>query len=546
MTDPDQILIRLAPRSIQHMLSGVLRFLTHSVLLRVLIFIAALYAVGESARPWKLGWLRMDEATEIAESFLTRQGAELQDYTLIRAVERRRHGMWSASGNEKLFGVDPAVGYLLRYFRPGMTDGWTVAVSPTGRIYRVQREQLDDEPGIRLDHSQAFELTLDKLAMELGVPAYTLTLLSDTMLFQPQRSDWTFEFAWPEALGDSGRLRITLASEAIAELSYTPQAPFENIVANRTARSSRVLGFALILAGVFLIMHYHRTPLALKAAGLWGAFGFVLTLAVRGMTFSQSVILMPSENPLTGYLARVALSAMIDALQTGLLIGLIVATGEALSRDVFRGATSLSRLASGINGWRAAWAQAARWALPAAAIMVILEAAATHVFGPVGLCGKVPGIIAGALSSPLPGFTLPAQIVLDTIWEESLYRLWLLSLLLFWLRLPVLAIPLAAGAAAFFAGFDVSQFLTVGGAFYLTWGLLAGFLMLRVGIIAAMLFHLLLLSGYAGLALFWTGFGTNAGILLIGILLLGVLIISRDRPSPPAPPPENGSRPASS
>jgi len=519
------------------LLKAVRRFFAASVLLRVLVFAVALYEIGDHARPWELGWLRRDEAAEIAEAFLVRQGAELGNYTLIHAVERSRQGEWTSPAGEQRLAVDPAVGYLMRYFRPGAVDGWTVAVAPTGRIYRVQREQLDDEPGLRLDRVQAFDLTLEKLATELGIPAYTLNLVSDTLLFQPQRNDWTFVFSWPEVLGDSGRLQVTLAGEALADLAFRPQRAPNESVPNRTPRDSRVLGFVLILGGVFLIMHYHRTPLALKSAGLWGTLVFFLTLAVRGLTFSQAVIFMPADSPLSGYLSRVGLSALIEALQSGLLMGLVVATGEALARDVFRTSSSLSRLAPGVNGWRSAWAQAARWAFPAATIVLLVEAVVTHWAGPVGLCGKVPSMIANALSSPAPVFALPSQIVLDLAWEECLYRLWLLSLLLFWLRLPVLAIPLSAAAAAFFAGFDLGQFTTLGGIFYCAWGLVAGFLMWRVGIVAAMLFHLLVVGGYAGLVLVWTGFGLHVGVALLAGILVVVLIIARDRPSqPPSEP----------
>jgi hypothetical protein len=516
---------------------GLRSFLRHSVLLRLLIFALALYEIGVHARPWKLGWLRDDEAAEIAETFIVRQGAELGDYTLIQAVERRRHGEWSARAGEERFSVDPAVGYVMRYFRPGAVDGWTVAVAPSGRIYRVQREQLDDEPGVRLDRMHAFNLVLEKLATELTIPAYTLKLLSDTMLFQPQRNDWSFAFAWPEVLGDSGTLHATLAGQALTDLAYRPQVAAHETMPNRRPRDSRVLGFALILGGVFLIMHYHRTPLALKSAGRWGTLVFFLVLAVRGLTFSQAVIFMPADSPLTGYLSRMALSALIEALQTGLLLGLVVATGEALSRDVFRTSSSLSRLPPGVKGWRAAWAQAARWAFPAAAAVLLMEAAVTHWVGPVGLCSKVPSMIAGALSSPSPLLALPSQIMLDLTWEECLYRLWLLSLLLFWLRLPVLAIPLAAGAAAFFAGFDLGQFLSLGGIFYCAWGLVAGFLMWRVGIVAAMLFHLFVVGGYAGLVMLWTGFGLHIGAALIGGMLAVVLIVARDRSPKPATEP---------
>jgi hypothetical protein len=510
----------------------VITTIARSVLLRAVMFAAVLWGVWNWAKPWELGWLRMDEAQEIAEGFLAKQDVNLQSYTLIKAVERRREGLWSARGGEQHFGVNPSVGYLLRYFRPGVSDGWTVAVAPTGRIYRVQREQPDDEPGVRLDRVHAFDRVLDRLANDLGVPAYSLRLMADTLVFQPQRSDWTFTFNWPEALGPDGTFRVVLGGEVITDLSFQPPPAPAAILPHRTARSSRIEGFILILAGVFLIMHYHRTPLALRTAGIWGGTVFGLTLLSRALTFPQSVILMPADSPLTGYMARIGLSAVIEALQMALMAGLVVATGEALSRDVFRQSTTLSRIPPGLTNWRSAWARAARWAFPLAAIVLIVEATAMHYWGPVGLCGKVPSLLSDMLSSPTPVLNLPVQIGLDVVWEECLYRLWLLSLLIFWLRLPVLAIPLSAGAAAYFAGFDFSQMTSVGGLFYLGWGMVAGWLMYRVGIVAAMLFHLLVLGGYVALALIWTGFGMHAAAIFLAAMLMLITVVAWDRRHP--------------
>jgi hypothetical protein len=513
----------------------MLRLIGRSVVLRAVLFALVLWAVWQYAKPWTLGWMRIDEAQDIAEVFLSRQGVDLQNYTLIRAVERQREGTWAARSTQELrFGANPAVGYLLRFFRPGVVDGWTVAVAPTGQIYRVQREQLDDEPGVQLDHVHAFRRVIEKMASDLGLPSYSLNLISDSLVFQPQRSDWTFVFAWPEALGSTGRMKVTLAGETISRLEIRSEPGSFEIVPHRTARSSRILGFVLILGGVFLMMHYHRTPLALKSAGLYGTLIFVFTLLMRGLTFSQSVILMPADEPLTGYMARVGLGAIVEALQGSLIMGLVVSTGEALSRDVFRSSTTLSRLAPGLQNWRRAWARAARWAFPAAAVVLLYEAAAMHYLGPVGLSGKVPGVIADALSSPIRPLAITAQLGLDVLWEENVFRLWLLALLMFWLRLPVLAVPLAAAAAAYFAGFDLPQMLTIGGLAYLAWGIIAGWLMIKEGIIAAMLFHILVLGGYVGLAAIWTGFGINLGAGVLSVMLVVIMIVAWDphRPEP--------------
>jgi hypothetical protein len=95
--------------------------------------------------------------------------------------------------------------------------------------------------------------------------------------------------------------------------------------------------------------------------------------------------------------------------------------------------------------------------------------------------------------------------------------------------MPLLAALLAAAAGTYFAGYDFAQLLSTGALFYTAWGIIAGLLVVRVGIIAAMLFHALTLSAYAGLVMIWTGFGASAGWVMIGAVLLLILLVAAHR-----------------
>jgi len=227
-----------------------------------------------------------------------------------------------------------------------------------------------------------------------------------------------------------------------------------------------------------------------------------------------------------GFLMRVALGGVVEALQGFILVGLIVATGEAVSRDLLPNVTTFSRVAPSQRGWIGAWIQALRWALPAASMVLAYEAAMSVFFDPGGLAGRALPIIAGALSSPVQSLTMAALIGKDVLWNEGLFRLWLFPLLIFWARGPLTALLVSTAVATYFAGFELDAFLTIGALQYLLWGLISGWLMLRVGIFSAMLFHLLVLGGYVGLAMLWTGFALTAGILLLLALLIMLIVIA--------------------
>ena len=499
---------------------------------RGLVFLLVLTLAAHYGRPWELGWLRPDEAEDIAEDFLVRQGAELDNYTLIRATEHRRHGAWEGLEGGTLDGGDPAVGYVLRYFVKGNVDSWTVGVSPSGQIYRVAREQLEDEPGDELDELSASALTRSKLATDLGLPVGRLILVRDSLRVQPQRNDWEFDFAVISSAQESDtaesgaiQLRAELSGNVITGLRAIPPPRVDKPpILPQRAETNRVLGFAFILIGVFIIWQFHKTPLASTAAGRWGGIAFVLILLVRGLTFVQSVLLMPADVPYSGYLARIGLSAVVDALQVALLMGLIVATGDSAMGDHLSRSTTLTRRGREIRSWPHAWGNGARWALGAAAIIVVVEIIALRMLGPVGLYSKLPPIIAGSLSSPLPALALPAQLTYDVIWDEALFRLWLFPFTLLFFR-SWMGVLVSAGIVTYWTGFNPSQILEPGCLAYLWWNIVAAFLVVRSGIMAAVLFHFFALTGLAAITVFWIGFDTWSAGILLGLLVAVIAAI---------------------
>jgi hypothetical protein len=539
----------------RRMFPAALRSLTA----RTLLFALTLLAAGLFAKPWKWEWLRMDEAAGIAEDFLLKQGANLGNYTLLQVAEYREGGEWSAWENERSFALNPAVGYQFHYFHEGELDGWMVAVSPAGQIYRVRRDIPDDEPDQRLNRDDAFNLILQKLATDLALPAYQLVYESDTLISQPQRSDWIFRFTWPEDANLNQRLEVTLSGTILSNVSLQTTATTRSIFADSTrlldptlrvgddtthakspsffsgkihlpaqplrSERSRLLIFVLIMFGVFQGLMHHRTPLALKAAGIAGGVFFALIVLQKALTFPQAAILIPYDADMHSFLARIALGAVVEALQVAIVIGLIVATGEAISRDLLPNVTTLTRVAPSQRGWIGSWVQAGRYALPLASVVLLGESLLARHAIPLGFSAQSLPIIASTLTSPFPSFALPTLSSIQVLWEEGLYRLWLLPLLLFWLRGPLTAMLLSALITTYFAGYNPVQWLSISAALHFCWALLSGWLAFRVGILSAILFHALVLGGYAGLALIWTGYGMTAGVILLSLLLILFFII---------------------
>jgi len=497
--------------------------------MRTLLFVLVLLGVGVTCRPWKWEWLRLDESAVISEQFLYTQGVKLDEYNLIQAAEYRHDGVWNANLDEHGFGYAPAVGYVNRYFhRERQEDSWTIHVSPAGKIYQVTHDLDDLEPGFKPGKSEAYYAVMEQLATGLGVGADRLTLLKDSLAQMPQRNDFYYTFRDSLGGAHSRVFDVKLSCKNLTYFAVRASPEAVPIMVRPPGARLRLLAFALIIFGVFQIILHHRHPISWKRGMWWGAVAMLIVVIARTLTISQATLLVPGGTGAEDFVFRVALAAAIDALQTGILVTLIVASGESISRDLMPNISTLTRIAPSHRGWTGAWIQSARWALPASALFLMVEAAFGYYDEIGGLSGESLRLVSDIMGSPLPMVAAPVLVAKTILWEELIFRLWLFPLLIFWVRGTLTAMMLMAGIAAYFVGFDAHNWLSAGAAHWVAWSLMAGWLFMRVGILGAMLFHALVLGGYLALALVWTGFGMPAGIILITIIV-GTLAVAAIR-----------------
>ncbi|MBU1707966.1 hypothetical protein KKB28_08660, partial [bacterium] len=92
--------------------------------------------------------------------------------------------------------------------------------------------------------------------------------------------------------------------------------------------------------------------------------------------------------------------------------------------------------------------------------------------------------------------------------------------LVYWFRSHVLAVVLSAALATYFGCSDVAP--SCHQSLWFVWSIIAAMLVLRAGIRAAFLLHLMVLGGTMSLLLLWTGLeqGGWVGGVFLGLLLL--------------------------
>ncbi len=527
MTTPSEI-TQFTRRELKKRARQWFPVLVRSMATRTLLYVLAVLAVGVTCKPWRWEWLRPDEAISIAEEFLFKQGVELDEYTLIQATEYRHDGIWNAERDPAGFSFSPAIGYVNRYFLSTRDDSWTIHVSPAGNIYKVKHDLDDLDPGFELTKSDALLLVYEQLATGLGIGSDRVELLRDSLADLPLRHDWHYTFRLLDGSPHGNLLRVKLAGRTITEFEARPSPEVVPLDARPPGARLRLLGFALIVFGVFQIILHHRHPISWRRGMWWGVIAMLIVLAARALTISQAALLVPGGSGAKDFVKRVVLAAAVDALQSGILITLIVASGESISRDLLPNITTLTRIAPSHRGWTGAWIQSARWALPAAALFLAAEATLGNLEEPGGIAGQALPLMAEILGTPAPIAAAPVLVAKLVLWEELIFRLWLFPLLIFWVRGTFTALVLMAVTASYFVGFDTHNWLSLGAAQWVVWSLMAGWLMLRVGILGVLLFHALVLGGYLGLALIWTGFGISAGLFVI-LVIVGTLAIVATR-----------------
>ncbi len=487
---------------------------------RTLIFVLVLLAVGMTCKPWSWEWLRPDEAASIAEQFLFGQGVKLDEYTLIQAAEYRHDGIWNARLDEHGFDYAPAVGYVNRFFHEErLEDSWTVHVSPAGKIFQVRHDLDDLVPGFQLRKDEALTAALNQIGTGLGIGADRLKLVKDSLAQYPKRFDYYFTFV--DSLGGphSKLFDVRLSGETVTSFAVHAEEVSVPLLIRPPGARLRLLAFALIVFGVFQIILHHRHPISWRRGMVWGSIAMVTVLIARALTISQATLLVPGGSEAEDFVLRVALAAAVEALQSGIVVTLLVAAGESISRDLMPNITTLSRIAPSHRGWTGAWIQSARWALPAAALFLTFEAGLGYWQEPGGLAGESLRLISDIVGSPVPIVAAPVFVAKSILWEELTFRLFLFPLLIFWVRGTLTAMFLMAAIAAYFVGFDPASWFSSGAAHWFAWSIMAAWLFMRVGILGALLFHALVLGGYLALALVWTGFAMPAGIFLIVVIV---------------------------
>ncbi len=398
----------------------------------------------------------------------------------------------------------------VRFFRPRQQEEFRVEVDPAGRVVGVQHVLPEARQGAKLEADAARAVAEEFLRgpVQFDLARYEY-LPGETNAFErPNRRDWSFTWerrvsALEQARMDAPyRVRVTVQGDRpgrYEEFLRVPEAwqrDFERLRSSNTLfQVLAQVPYAILMGAVFLVVF----DLTRKGQVNWrGALklGLVLGALFLLMNVNEWPITRhayDTNSDYTGFLVQSLALAALTSLLLAVLVTLSVAAGEPLYRG-----DHPDKLRLGAPFSRATWREGVRSKEFFKACVIGLAMAAAHIGFVVAfyLLGKDVGFWAPqeiqyteAVSTALPWIYPLAISLFAATSEEFLFRLFAIPLLLRMTKSKWIAVILPAFVWGFLHSAYPQQPGWVRGVEVGIIGVVAGWVMLRWGIIATLVWH---------------------------------------------------------
>ncbi len=430
-------------------------------------------------------------------------------------------------------------------------ETYSFRVSPTGKLLGFTHGLPDSAAGDSLSSAAAQQLADQTLQSWLETPSGGFKLEQSSSTKKPKRTDHRFVFVRTAAnLGEGAEMvEIKIAGKELASVWHIYRDPQDFVTTSGVVGSANVL-INVISATVYIVLlftvlvaflrKYHEGEIGVRT-GIWlGGIVF----------FSLLLFAVNSWNTLGFGVGMGAVSQLYTKLiQFGLqivfvynFIALMVMSSWTVGEQALR--SDKPSLLSGVDSlfnFKLLSKNVGRelpvgFAFGAIAVGVayLLGYFLIHAFGAVPRIGEPAG---GGFSYYLPFFAIIVTVIMSALFDEMVFRLFLITYLRRWLKSTAAAILLSA---LLFAAFQIFFNDTYGfRASYqimlplLAVGLIQGYVFWRYGLLAAMAssaFYSVITQ--IGVLLsssvpFFIGNALAGILLLVGMLIVGLIGLRR-------------------
>ncbi|MBD3237902.1 MAG: CPBP family intramembrane metalloprotease [Candidatus Eisenbacteria bacterium] len=456
-----------------------------------------------------------------------------------------------------------------RWFRPLQRESFRVEFATSGALASFTHRIAEDAPAGQLDLAAARALAAEFLQRRAAVPLDRFRLVSSDTRQRPARTDRTFTWERRDRrwAGAPLRVQVTVHGDRVGRLRTTLEVP-ESWRRDYAALRSRnettgvvaglLYGLLLLAIAVTFVRRMPRGGLQWRPAFGFAAAGAILLLLGELNGFESALFGYDTHQSLPSYLAQRGLSLVVRMLGVGLFLFVLTAGSEVVYREAYPEKIALGGFFSrrGVRTRRFFYALLVGYALTA--LFFAYQAVFYLAAGALGAWAPADVPYDELLEPSLPWAVVLLVGFFPAVTEEFSARMFAIPWLTRHLRSHWLAVLLAAALWGFaHAGYPNQPFYIRGVEVGLA-GVLVGVVLLRLNVLAVLVWHFTVDAFYAAFLLLRSGniYYLVSGALAAGLLLLPLLyatiaylraggfrtpegLRNRDLPSPapPAPPP---------
>ena len=462
-----------------------------------------------------------EEALSRAQKFVTSLGENLTSYksSIIFDVDEgakvyleRQLGLREAN---RLMSSDVNIWYWeVRFFKPLQEEEFEVRVSPSGQIVGYDHKIEEARAGASLDRASAQFAAQDYLGAKLGMDLRNWDALPEeaNSKKKPNRTDWTF--TWEKrgfrAKDAPYRLQVTVqgdhvgGSEEFLKVPETWQRSYRRMRSGNDTLASVffVLYFALLAVAI-----WQGIKLTLQGKTRWRG-AILLGLVVAALLFLQNLNDWPhwsaeynTNDPYSTFLAGKLALALLFSVFSALTVTLVLPAGEPLYRESQPERLRLSR-AFTLSGLRSKeFFSAAVVGVSLAAAHIGYVVAFYVVAGHFGAWAPQELNFDNSVNTAFPWISGAAIGLLASTNEEFTFRLFAIPFFAKFTRSKWIAVIAPAFLWSFLHSNYPQEPAYIRGIEIGIVGVIAGLVMLRWGIVAALIWHYTVDASLVGLLL---------------------------------------------
>ncbi|HEV2381956.1 MAG TPA: CPBP family intramembrane glutamic endopeptidase [Terriglobia bacterium] len=424
-----------------------------------------------------------------------------------------------------------------RWFKPEQKEELRADVTPMGEVVGFDHELPETAPGANLEQGQARKIAEDYLRRVMKRDLGDLEFVEAVTNKRPARADHTFSWKQKSVnLGDGSlRLNVEISGDQVAGYGEYVKIPdqwsrdYERLRSRNDAAQTvdQVFWFLLSIAMLaVLILRLRDRDVPLKLALVAGGVASVLFLLEQLNEFSLAKFEYPTTDPYSSFLAIYVSRNAFLAIAVGVGIFLLVAAAEPAYREGLPGQLSLRRAFT----WQGLRTRSFFIANVVGLGLTFFFFAYQAIFyltaNRLGAWAPSDIPFTNDLNTSIPWAAVLFGGFLPAVLEEMQFRAFAIPFLKKYLRNWPLAIVLAAFNWSFLHSAYPNQPFFIRGLEVGLGGIIIGFVMLRFGVVATLIWHYSVDALYTAFLLLRSPnhYLMASGALTAGIMLVPLLV----------------------